>query len=685
MVPSWIPQNIQKRIFRYILNRLAVFSDVNLDDLEVNVGTTTNLSLRNVHLDVDNISIPGVYLRSGTICELNVALAVVGGVKLTCKGVNLTVALSPTLNEDDISGILKSTTANLAESILETNGSDDDEDDEPLMGGYGDFGQITAKLADAALSQLTLDLEQIHIKTFVNESVGIYVDIDKVTFETSQDGVRALTVTDLQLQCPEDYGEAAQGQQVATGHDYSYGEMEESNMMQSMMLTRDDPEASIYMSAIDMDRVEPKETPRVPFLSCNEATVTFRGLNTENVDINVDKVKVSTHMLINFPQSLLAPARPASESNGVEKPAGDTVTAGSESFEIDIQLAQLDCFHCPMTESGELESPDALTIRCQRVSVALARKEANFQVQDIALHKGDETVLVLDKEETKGFVVSLQDEGTHKTLNVLLNAPLKVSLTLDTIWELVSIHEDLMPVVTALGAANGSEPASKTAPRIVSTIETQGLSFVLQTARSMLHVELPPIRIASGTLAVVDSVNVELNGETASMNRIQLELDNQDPVEIYSNQRSNANALSKLQVVIDRLVANVSQRNVDTFVQDLQAWSPATHNSGNTPATKTSRVTIADPIELVAVHLNIKKAEIVYDSTQLGPVIVDLGSTIVNVFEHGKLQASIYSLHVSKDFRPIDGSGHYAFLHVATPHIKVSSTQVGWRYSEKLY
>lgn len=79
---NWIP-NVQKRAFHYVLNRLALFSDLELDNMDISLGTAQKAALTNVKLDPDRVSLPaGMYMRSGKIDEVSVEMRLLGAREL---------------------------------------------------------------------------------------------------------------------------------------------------------------------------------------------------------------------------------------------------------------------------------------------------------------------------------------------------------------------------------------------------------------------------------------------------------------------------------------------------------------------------------------------------------------------------------------------------------------------------
>lgn len=253
MAPLWLPQNVQKRVFRYILTRLAVFSNLDLDNLDVSLGTTqTQLSLNNVQLDTDKLSfLPGIYVRGGQIANLDLKLTVMGGVRVEGSGILLTVSLPKKVlvdashTDELIASFLKRTTADLAESIMisaDTHQVDQDlaasfaasmdisqlqqqqqqrqQQQAPILGssvtssvssddsvksietklglgyGMGDFSGMVNRVVDAAISQLNIVLNDIKILVVLGD-VTLELSVNSVKLNTTEDGIRHFSISDI--------------------------------------------------------------------------------------------------------------------------------------------------------------------------------------------------------------------------------------------------------------------------------------------------------------------------------------------------------------------------------------------------------------------------------------------------------------------------------------------------------
>ncbi|GEQ70166.1 hypothetical protein JCM33374_g3842 [Metschnikowia sp. JCM 33374] len=120
MYSNWIPQNLQKRVFLYILQQLSLFSGIDLPNLEeVSLG---NIHLRDVSLDPEKITkIPGLRLRHGNLRSVALKGSVKDGAHLEIAGVDLVVAPSiDNLHEDieNAQASLAQSSADLTSTIL---------------------------------------------------------------------------------------------------------------------------------------------------------------------------------------------------------------------------------------------------------------------------------------------------------------------------------------------------------------------------------------------------------------------------------------------------------------------------------------------------------------------------------------------------------------------------------------
>ncbi|KAM9918465.1 hypothetical protein OXX59_008645, partial [Metschnikowia pulcherrima] len=120
MYSNWIPQNIQKRVFLFILQQLSLFSGIELPNLEE--VSYNNIHLRDVAIDPEKVTkIPGLRLRHGNLRSVSLRGSVKDGARLEIDGVDLVLAPSIDNLRQDIENAqasLAQSSADLTSTIL---------------------------------------------------------------------------------------------------------------------------------------------------------------------------------------------------------------------------------------------------------------------------------------------------------------------------------------------------------------------------------------------------------------------------------------------------------------------------------------------------------------------------------------------------------------------------------------
>ncbi|ODV87267.1 hypothetical protein CANARDRAFT_186336, partial [[Candida] arabinofermentans NRRL YB-2248] len=205
----WIPQNIQKRLLKYVVQQLSLFSEIDLPDLDVSLGTNSKIILRNLELDIDKFNIPGIHVRNGTVKELSLTLTMSDGVNIECSGLEITLSPSSSnvkRSKSDQFSLAKST-ADLANSVMFDDNIDDDDDDDNddddtqsiKHDTKHQMSNMMAKAANIALSKLQVEIHDVTIMMIVDPAVT-EVKIDTVTF-SSTDGVRDVFIEGVSINC----------------------------------------------------------------------------------------------------------------------------------------------------------------------------------------------------------------------------------------------------------------------------------------------------------------------------------------------------------------------------------------------------------------------------------------------------------------------------------------------------
>jgi autophagy-related protein 2 len=225
MAPQWMPQNIQKRLLLYVLQQLSLFSGIDLENLDVSLGSSSQITLNDVEIDTEAFKIPGVHLRNGRIKNLQLKLNMSGGVNFDVDGLFLTMALAYTTNTQSATN-LSTSTATMLQSILSEHSKEtiaqstidlaqslmQDEDfqtpaqsfHQSLHEGQDPEEQTPSKLnvmmtkaIEMALAQLNVNINNVSVKVIMDHAT-VDVEIKNVSLIT-ENGTRAVTIRDIMV------------------------------------------------------------------------------------------------------------------------------------------------------------------------------------------------------------------------------------------------------------------------------------------------------------------------------------------------------------------------------------------------------------------------------------------------------------------------------------------------------
>ncbi|GMM34733.1 Atg2 protein [Saccharomycopsis crataegensis] len=245
MSPQWMPQNIQKRLLRYILQQLSVFSEIDLSDLDVSLGV---LSLKNVALNPESFSIPGAFLRSGQISDVNLQLTT-DGIVVKCTGVEVILVLATGAGTSDSSkkngsqsrefslaksrndlansvmgdlhGDEVSTTSSGTSSDENESGNNDDDDNRNETNKKKKetttfYSSYVNRAVELALSKLQVVVENVLVKVIIDDngtstSIGgsngqqraacshFFLQLDKVSWDYTNEKNKAVNVEGFKM------------------------------------------------------------------------------------------------------------------------------------------------------------------------------------------------------------------------------------------------------------------------------------------------------------------------------------------------------------------------------------------------------------------------------------------------------------------------------------------------------
>lgn len=319
---SWILQNLQKRLLLYAVQQISVLSNVDLANLHVSLGSSSQFSFDDLDLAVDEINIPQVVVESGTISHLDLQLTVSGGVSI--KGNGVVFVLRPTFSEqkDEPNAFsLTKSIQNLTNSIMQIPEAATDlrGESDPSSGGIanssgsisssgeeseavpnvGALDNMKNKLLNVALSKLTTSFEDLKIRFLLDDDSALEISLGGFDFQSEKNDLRKVTLRDFSV-CH--VGPKGGEQQLSK-------DME--SLSNSVTYTQNEA-ASLYMSAMESLQIETssgdekeEETPSIKELvTLDHIDLSFQGLSSvedlslKDIKINSRQVDIRLHSIL---------------------------------------------------------------------------------------------------------------------------------------------------------------------------------------------------------------------------------------------------------------------------------------------------------------------------------------------------------------------------------------------------
>lgn len=272
------------------------------------------MSLQNVDLDTESLAIKGLRVRSASLRAIEMELST-SGIRINGNGADLVVKLGNTYTDLSISTFFDQTTDNLARSVAELAEENDGVDlqefeDLPSASetetgyGIGDSTGMVTRLANAILSQLTVNVSDIKIEVLVGEDAAMLVHVDRLFIprggKINLSGVvveqlnRAETSTDLSsdnVDHPEGaLSESPQSQDVSDAEsDSSMGDQEYGAMSQSMYFDSN----SIFTTAPPAQTLMAiSETPKLSEVLRIDEIMIEHTIPFDAVSINIPEISI---------------------------------------------------------------------------------------------------------------------------------------------------------------------------------------------------------------------------------------------------------------------------------------------------------------------------------------------------------------------------------------------------------
>ncbi|CAN6674487.1 autophagy-related protein 2 [Trichomonascus vanleenenianus] len=678
MAPSWLPQNIQKRVFRYVLNKLALFSNLDLHNLDVSLGTTlSHLALHDVQLDTEKLKIPGIYVRDGKLANVDIDLEVVGGVTVKGKGIELTVALSQRSDDlSELSELLRQTTMDIAESIMgqeeeEGRKTQEEEEGESEEGeetgyGFGEFGGVVSRMVDAAVSQLKISLEDMKI-TVVAEDTTLAVTVDSVQFSTSADRTRRVVLGKFTAGVV--VSENRRRDSVSSESDFSD---DDNELMQSTLFSHEQA-SSMYMSAMSTVMAS-KHVALTPLMECDGATITFHslalsGLEIEfgNITLEAESIPKALSPIARFVSSELRSAQRMKEKEEERVPLHDDIVEDGDQFSF--KALRIKRIALDFGGAVGAEFPVRLVLNAFNFNAV----DSVFEVRKIEMNRGDDLIFSFEQSDNPDLSSSNSDltvRMSPENVTVLLPKAASFELIMNDILQLMHGATRLGELVAKLDI-----PTPPDQPPTRVNGQTNAIKGRINTGQRNLEIEFMPLSIDSDVVSLGTS-RVELGSAEyieVGPSRINLSADKSTVVRLQDS--SDKLVRIKKLFSVDQIKANVSQDTVGVLYEDLTPLlsllsTKAPPQPSEVPQTGRPQVKFDEECTLFTARIKSVNCQITLPGS-MGTFDVDFHDLEVNTLPGDRMQSKIGTVYVTRDFSDIDSSVRYEpIVHHANPSNK---------------
>lgn len=302
---SWLPQNVQKRLLLYVLQQVSLFSNVDLTNLDVSLGSQSQFSFNDIDLNVKEIKLPNVDVLSGKIEKLNLQLAVAGNVDISGEGLTFVLKPIDRFFEDDLSdqwaSSLTKSVIDMTKSIMESDVTDSSEHSvealEEVSKSPTALDSMRNKVLQMALGKLSLKMKRIEFQFLLSTEVTLKFTIDTITLLTV-DNKRTVDMGGIEVAFSKTQLSPTNSHQN-TDSDVEENENTDSEDAMTASITYSKLEAtSIYLSAMESLILESSDDAVQVVLTIDRVNIQFQGVTSINdlkvrdVIIRIDEINI---------------------------------------------------------------------------------------------------------------------------------------------------------------------------------------------------------------------------------------------------------------------------------------------------------------------------------------------------------------------------------------------------------
>lgn len=335
----WLPQTIQKRLLLHVLQQVSVFSNVDLSNLHVSLGSSSQFSFDDLDLAVGEVKIPGLDVKSGKVRHLDLKLNVSGGVGVYGKGLELVVRPKPSKEtsesgtfslaksiHDLTNSIIQFTDTNQSGTNSNGNGNSEDIASEVLNSptttsssssvssreeieaapAVSTLENVRNRILNMALSKLMITFEDICFKIIFDDNELIEIKSEKILFNTVENNVRRIKVYNLNVTRRKKASDIPSTPNMS--NTLYYSQAESASLYMSAMEDQERDNNDDISDTSDSDEQWGNGTV---LLFMNSIDVSFEGLasiddlSLRDLLVDIDMIRISIDDLLDLNETIL--------------------------------------------------------------------------------------------------------------------------------------------------------------------------------------------------------------------------------------------------------------------------------------------------------------------------------------------------------------------------------------------
>ncbi|SCU81644.1 LAME_0B07998g1_1 [Lachancea meyersii CBS 8951] len=485
---SWFTHNLQRRLLLYLLQKVSLFSQIDIAALDVSLGSSSHFTFHDLDLDVDSIEIPDVTIRSGFLKQLELQLTVSGGLSVEGSGVAFVVKpnLSKALDAQASSFSLTKTVYDLTSSVMqlyegkdglldEDSITDDNTSETDSRGNESDsqsaptmLQAMRNKALDLILSKLSMTLRDISVKFLFPEDNIIELTIGEIIC-ISADETRQINIGHLSVR---------HFKKPRKGEENGSMSKAEPSMSESLVYSKLEA-TSIYMSAIQsLQEVGKPDLPVADqiqgsdLLTIDEVTISFKGFTSvddiamREAAIGFENCSIYLHRLLELKDKVIIPlinllmSQPKKSTSKSDSKTPQHLY-GYKRFREEQNLHDDQQFSTLRGTMLMIHLSDALNLTINGMSTSLdERRVIQFSLEGIYL-SCDESVLFEVDHSIDLPIIQASYDTTEECIAVKINGDIILDLAAESACELFRTFLSLKRSIDVL-RQNLPKPAKKT-------------------------------------------------------------------------------------------------------------------------------------------------------------------------------------------------------------------------------